>query len=57
MDTTLPPMPTSLIPKTHSLGPDDLQRKMDELTRQIEAQKMEIVGILTKSAQPESMVS
>lgn len=34
---------------TTTIDQDELQRKMDEINRQIEAQKMAIAGILTKT--------
>lgn len=49
--SSLPAIKTSTvsIPKSSSLDQDDFQRKMDDLNRQIEAQKMAIAGILTKT--------
>lgn len=52
--SSLPPIKSSSTiplpkPSASSLDQDDFQRKMDDLNRQIEAQKQAIAGILTKT--------
>lgn len=52
----LPPIILPPESSTSVVDADDLQRKMDEINRQIEAHKIEIAGILTKSQGAELVI-